>query len=423
MRRSHKKSRHGCKTCKLRHLKCDETRPSCVNCQTAERRCPYLDSPSPLVPSPSPSGGTSPCPPATLPDLLVSRPAAQPVAPAAPATLVDDDHGRSSSSSPRAQSQTLLLGENYSLLHLELLYHLTSEMGPILYADPREHLTKMVMKEAFRTPYLMDQLLALAAVHLSSTAVGDRKEFYMTEATRLQTRAISHFNAEKPEVSEDNYLAIFVFSAYLGQHALFEAFSTRRDFSTVLDKFIHCLGLHRGVRTVAANSWPRIQTVLKVERIDLRPASAFMPDDCCNCLLEMIDRSDLSQDGKEACLNAVECLQHMFDYHLPNGLSPERRASAFQEWPVRVSIEYVDLLNQRKPEALVILAYYAVLLHYNRGHWAVGDVGSFFICAITTHLGTYWARWLEWPNEVLRKQDASPPDAATSHLKDYDGVR
>ncbi|KAF2011140.1 hypothetical protein BU24DRAFT_355344 [Aaosphaeria arxii CBS 175.79] len=49
-RRSHTKSRKGCKTCKKRHIRCDETFPQCRNCTKHQVRCDYMDSPNALVP-------------------------------------------------------------------------------------------------------------------------------------------------------------------------------------------------------------------------------------------------------------------------------------------------------------------------------------------------------------------------------------
>ncbi|KAH8699070.1 hypothetical protein BGW36DRAFT_154833 [Talaromyces proteolyticus] len=42
-RRSHTKSRNGCKTCKRRHIRCDETFPQCRNCTKHNCRCDYMD--------------------------------------------------------------------------------------------------------------------------------------------------------------------------------------------------------------------------------------------------------------------------------------------------------------------------------------------------------------------------------------------
>ncbi|KAL5114344.1 hypothetical protein ACEQ8H_007781 [Pleosporales sp. CAS-2024a] len=45
-RRSHTKSRKGCKTCKRRHIRCDETFPQCRNCTKHQVRCDYMDTPA-----------------------------------------------------------------------------------------------------------------------------------------------------------------------------------------------------------------------------------------------------------------------------------------------------------------------------------------------------------------------------------------
>ncbi|KAH8700097.1 hypothetical protein BGW36DRAFT_459332 [Talaromyces proteolyticus] len=42
-RRWHNKSRAGCRTCKTRRIKCDQTWPSCENCTTARRHCDGYD--------------------------------------------------------------------------------------------------------------------------------------------------------------------------------------------------------------------------------------------------------------------------------------------------------------------------------------------------------------------------------------------
>lgn len=41
-RRSHRKSRTGCRTCKGRRVKCDETKPQCRRCQTYGIACDFI---------------------------------------------------------------------------------------------------------------------------------------------------------------------------------------------------------------------------------------------------------------------------------------------------------------------------------------------------------------------------------------------
>lgn len=55
------------------------------------------------------------------------------------------------------------------------------------------------------------------------------------------------------------------------------------------------------------------------------------------------------------------------------------------------------LVLQRKPEALIIIAYLAPLLHRRRQNWLVGNAGEVLINAILDYLGPDWAVWLQAP--------------------------
>ncbi|PGH26526.1 hypothetical protein AJ80_01840 [Polytolypa hystricis UAMH7299] len=55
-RKSHTKSRKGCKTCKRRHIRCDETMPQCRNCTKHNCRCDYMDNLVKPEPPTSPRG-------------------------------------------------------------------------------------------------------------------------------------------------------------------------------------------------------------------------------------------------------------------------------------------------------------------------------------------------------------------------------
>ncbi|OHW92849.1 upc2-like protein [Colletotrichum incanum] len=272
----------------------------------------------------------------------------------------------------------------------------------------------MSMKQAFRTPYLMDELLAISAAHKSTLASEDQA-FYRSEATRLQTRGLTQFNAAIPEVSNDNFLAIFLYSTWLSQHVLFDAFSVPANFPEILDKLVHCMNLHRGVRTIVGGSWDRLRAHLDGH---LGPGTrftdsinesyhGFQTGDECKGLLELFNASDLNEASRAACVEAVEHLQLMFDIQRNTNLPPGRRHSTVQEWSIRVPKEYVNLLDQRRPEALVVLAYWGALLHHVRDCWAFANAGKTLVQSVATHLGSYWSNWLAWPQETVETTAAS----------------
>ncbi|KAJ4526111.1 hypothetical protein HRR81_003511 [Exophiala dermatitidis] len=124
----------------------------------------------------------------------------------------------------------------------------------------------------------------------------------------------------------------------------------------------------------------------------------------CDSLRNMIDATD-SDVSRTAYRDAVAHLQHVFDVQqrrVADGGAGGADMPLLFTWPVLVSSEYLALLRQRQPQALVILAHYAVLLHRGRRFWLLGDGGQFLIESICATLGPKWQKWLEFPKSALR---------------------
>jgi hypothetical protein len=45
-------------------------------------------------------------------------------------------------------------------------------------------------------------------------------------------------------------------------------------------------------------------------------------------------------------------------------------------WSFQIPAEFLELLEARRPFALVILAHYAVILHHLKSSWWMGDWGN-----------------------------------------------
>ncbi|KAK9358715.1 hypothetical protein V1504DRAFT_441919 [Lipomyces starkeyi] len=330
-RRPHKKSRIGCIECKRRHIKCDESRPTCVNCSTVKRSCSYFN-----------QDPTSSCPPVNM-------------------------------------------------NHLELLLQFLTETFKFSGIDQNgaEITFQVTIKYGLSAPCLMHEILALAASTFKHSAL-------------LQTRALSLFNRAKTDITADNCVPMFLCSSFLGVHVLCDTLTFRdNNFNVFLDRFVSYLHLHRGVRAITNRSWHFLrETELKpiLEAAESIPQTKEGIGRECDGLQLLIRSADLSPSVVNVCQQAIVHLQWVFD---GQGTLPEGNPNVIFAWPVLVSAEYADLLMQRTPEALIILAYYAVLLYYRREIWVFGDAGKFLIESITRHLGTYWEKWLAWPNSVL----------------------
>jgi hypothetical protein len=391
-RRSHKKSKTGCSECKARHVKCDESRPSCINCQTADFPCSFS----------SERGITATAPYSSS---LPSKTSAS------PAFLNTGDRSDRGSKIYAQPSNTPAVNMD----HLNLFYHFQTETVVSLgsrMAD-LESSNQMVIRCGLSTPYLMHEMLAIAATHLSIMQPA-KEDFHRRQATELQQSALSHFNNSSTEVTSTNCIPMFLFSSFLGIHLLCDTLRFRDgNLGTFLNRFTQYLNLHRGVRSITNSSWHLLQQSELASWLKASEAMTAVPDGHGNELSRLrsfIRSSDITESSREVYEEAVKHLQLLFDSHRRIQDLKDSAQLVFA-WPVIVSAAYSDLLSQKRTVALIILAHYAVLLHAHRGLWLIGDGGEFLIRSISGSLGHLWADWLEWPLSILESdlQIASNP--------------
>ncbi|RTE81505.1 hypothetical protein BHE90_003954 [Fusarium euwallaceae] len=366
-RRTHRKSRNGCVTCKQRRVKCDEGRPKCSKCTVSGRPCSYQNQ--------------------------------------KPETLVLTTPGGSATPEPRAQAGT------FTAMDLGFLHHAECNLANFmaLQCDVRPIIT-LAVDNALTTPYLLDQLLALSALH---RAVSDPSmaSVYHQQATELQTRALSIFNEAKADISESNHLTSFVFATLLGVHVLRETLAkNHHTLVAFISAFVAYIRLHRGVRAVTNRYWglilqsdlkPLLYIVDWTDRADqLEPGTETVG------MREFLQSaSGLSSSSLEACLSALKWVQWVLD---TIELEPTRfdlAVHATMAWPLLVPDDYVDALYQHRPEALAVLSFYAAIVHRYREYWVFGGAGSTLVGLIARHVGPFWCEAMAWPQSQLVEEE------------------
>ncbi|PYI04994.1 hypothetical protein BO78DRAFT_371888 [Aspergillus sclerotiicarbonarius CBS 121057] len=70
-------------------------------------------------------------------------------------------------------------------------------------------------------------------------------------------------------------------------------------------------------------------------------------------------------------------------------------------WPMEVSLEYMALLHQGYPGALILLAYYCILLKQMEKHWYFDGRAATLIRAIQKQLSTDWHSFIQEPLKVV----------------------
>ncbi|KAJ4269836.1 hypothetical protein NW762_001505 [Fusarium torreyae] len=207
-RRAHSKSRRGCTPCKTRHLKCNEARPVCSRCRDVDRECSY--------------------PTRTL---ARHQGADQQVSLSTGGLASSDSYGLALSITTSTGGTSAEVGDQgdiYTIRHIRLLDNFDSVV--LSGADPAgQQQRKAYMEIALEFPFLLNQMLALSAAHMSvsNTTSGAADA---TEATFLQTRALEQFNrfqsTPRETTSEQQRIAVFLYSSLLSMHVLFDALAS-----------------------------------------------------------------------------------------------------------------------------------------------------------------------------------------------------
>jgi hypothetical protein len=181
-----------------------------------------------------------------------------------------------------------------NMLHLELLHHVSTvtcqefQRGDV---DVREA-SDAIIKLAISSSFLMHEVLAIGALHLSILRP-DQKDFYSYHAAELQSYALSIFNSQPPNHSVEHPEVVFLFSSFLGIHVLFDTLLFRpEDFSQFIERFVGYLRIHRGVYTIAQGTWTALQGTELGPLLNIGGEETVGNE--CDALQALMETADLS---------------------------------------------------------------------------------------------------------------------------------
>ncbi|GAW20273.1 hypothetical protein ANO14919_097740 [Xylariales sp. No.14919] len=404
-RRTHKKSRLGCRECKRRHIKCDEKRPTCAHCSITHRECQYV------------SSSTVTAPPSATTESAVASPGSTHRSDEAPSPGFDipsraqpqpriilrppDTHWTGELSTPSPSSAP---GGIVNMNHMEFLLHYKFSVAiPELDNEFDSVATPVTNKIALKFPWLLHAMLAISSRHMA-VLNPEKSSLYLSEAFQLQNQAISIFNSERLHIDETNCSAALLFSSILGRHMLVDTLAgLESDGSVLLDNYCHYVQVHRGLRTIASDSWQLlseseiwpfllftgIQRARKAHGTDLADLRRWVQES-----------QGLDEETLEVCLEAVDLLQVGLD-EISSAKTHLRRYQMSFIWSVCNRAKFNDLVIQRLPQALVILAHYTALLHHSQSVWQVRDAGYRFLHTICSVLGPSYESQLWWVRNLV----------------------
>lgn len=417
-RLAHKKSRKGCKRCKARRVKCDETHPECSNCAKHGVSCEY----SKHVPA---RAKTTRRPIKSNGSVSSER---SPICLASPY-------------SDTREGTSLFEPEERRVLELRLLHHFITI---VTYTFPacneqryRDLWTIDAVRSGFQHAFLFNAILAISALHLLSDTRSNTY-FYARDEDRLavervmETRSITHNDKGRDlarahrlylntairqqreaisTLSSSNADAIFMASLLLSYQSL--RLIPDQASSPSYSPPIHWLKMSKAVFTIIEAAGPMVQNN---SMITLMLAYTTEPD----FKDEAAMFNPLYRRPFEALLDWTRCPEPGLDLEIRNAYEKTLayvggvyRALLDKEPPrsltrrivclgVLAPPRYIELLEQRRPRALAILAHHLAISRAVEEHWMFYGVADREVNGIQSMVPAEWQWAMEWPLSMIR---------------------
>ncbi|KAI4111692.1 MAG: hypothetical protein LQ338_008352, partial [Usnochroma carphineum] len=267
-----------------------------------------------------------------------------------------------------------------------------------------------VPKEGFNHDFLMRGILAVAALHFSHLRP-ERAADYQHIAITHQDRALGPFQAAMTNMTESNCHAFFALSSLI---VVYEFASPRTPgslaFTYESKDSTNWLSMIRGVNSILMPSWPWVENgplrgLLQPGVFDTSitrlPKAA---DHQLRQLAELCETAAGGDEAVEAYKEAVKALRKCFAKIFTRSSVECEIGTAFT-WPVEVPDKFIQLLQARAPEALVILAHYCVVLHHLDNYWWLNGWATHVMESIYSELSESWRDWIQWPSSTIARDE------------------
>jgi hypothetical protein len=299
--------------------------------------------------------------------------------------------------------------------NLELLHFYTTTTSLTLSNRPelQQLWQSAVPRIAFTHDFLLHGILAFAALHLSHSQP-NRKDSLYTEASAHHEIGLRMFRIAMSNITPQNSDACLAFSTIIAAYAWASSNQSGdlffSDKSTSAEN-VEWASLLRGVHTLlqAAGEWlpnSSLKMILHPRPTDLELAEAadLEVSTKLSALRQLWDPSiGTFNDIEMKALDEALALLHE-DCELVFS-SPDDRlidiVSIVYAWPIKVPRDFLAMVKELIPEALVVLAYYSLLLNKADKIWYMRGMSRHLLQTIHGKVGKKWESWIAWPLQKL----------------------
>jgi len=323
----------------------------------------------------------------------------------------------------------------------QLLHHFATETSATISHDAlaQAALCAAVSRFASSHAFVIKGMFAVTALHLSRnvTAEKERNHLHVIAAAQMNTGLIRYRDTIS-NITTENAEALLLYSVTATIFALLATSDECHGFLRTISSgsqepaqrvasitgLMHAISMAfrslRGVRIILVPCWHHISKgiLAPVVTRDWWPYSIpislqAIEEDRKLREIEML----WMQPGRryefwfDILIHSLKKLREDFALmsqllagngsNTKQGLGESFDWTSFMSWPVGAPAEFTDLLEQRKPEAWVILAHYAILPSRAGNIWWMKDLAPNIIFTAALVLETHMWKWLEWPASIV----------------------
>ncbi|CAI7585380.1 unnamed protein product [Penicillium manginii] len=416
-RRTHRKSRLGCTNCKRRRIKCDEKWPSCSNCSNHDVECTFM------------TVATQSAESSAQEDLEVpTRKSARRFQPhqfeaggLQQTFRISKPHPQSSSSSTHSTgTQCDILKESpqstISIADLQLFHHWSiSAFRTMRNSDPHNVWQYHIVQWGIEFPSILHLILALSALHLAFERPDERNKYiqkaddHFTFGVRTVTNLLSLEDLDEGNCQKIYMSAVLIIFIYFGRGPRPGEYLIFSDTGPA-----EWLVLMQGVKlTVQSHHQKVFSGILKPEPPE--PLPAISP----SMALELHEQTVYTQAAQRLVEREVtdesvlplyiSALDDLYDImnQVYQRRSAQQTGVALMDlligWLYRLPEQFIRLLEEKEPRALVVLAYWAVMFRYMETAWFMKGWAAHVLSGVSTFIQAEYRPWIEWPLNKVRE--------------------
>jgi hypothetical protein len=303
------------------------------------------------------------------------------------------------------------------MIQLRLLHHLIVDEETILSLNmkpevPHVMSSRTLVDMGLECEYVMTAILAFSAMHLAH-AQPEQRTMYVEQSNVFHENSLAIFSSCQVDLDTTRLLHVVMFSWLIGTHLLCELVLADPQETDLLSRFLSFLKVFRCVRQMTTMAWR--QRAISDDRTLLAThwnqgvTTANSTGHGGHTLLVQSlikDSLGMSDQAKSACTAALDLIQSVIDSKTNEDTIEDEQTKCMQmafAWPLIIDEEFLDVAEQRRPECLLVLAFYAATLHWCRDVWMFGDIGYRLFGGISESIGPGWERWLQWPQSIVNE--------------------